>query len=183
MAAARVRVRIMTENTQSARQVSTVPQDPEDEIILDRYFSGDQQAMSDLVDRYAARLYNFGKKMCGNSEDAQDLVQDTFLNVVKYLKGFRSETKLKNWIYRLASSACIKKWRARSRPERELSLEDLRPPDSEGQPEIPDWSQNPVDDLMNEELRNRIAQAIVRLPQQVPPGVHPGPGPGGIQHR
>ncbi|MEW5724482.1 MAG: sigma factor, partial [Thermodesulfobacteriota bacterium] len=61
-----------------------VEQEPADQAILDRYFSGDAGAVADLADRYAPRLYAFGLRMCGDSEEAQDLVQETFLNVLRY---------------------------------------------------------------------------------------------------
>ena len=105
--------------------------------------------------------------MCGNTSDAQDMVQDTFLNVVRYLARFRGETKLRNWLYRLASTACIRKRRGSRKPEAELSLDELRPPRREGGPmEIPDWSQSPVDQLMNDELRQHLKAAVGRLPQK-----------------
>ncbi len=47
--------------------------------------SGQQQLFYDLVKRYERRLYNFGFKICGDVRDAEDLVQETFLNVFKYL--------------------------------------------------------------------------------------------------
>ncbi|MFH1139243.1 MAG: sigma-70 family RNA polymerase sigma factor [Pseudomonadota bacterium] len=143
-----------------------VEQEPEDKKILDRFFSGERDAIGDLADRYAPRLFSFGLRMCGNSEDAQDMVQDAFLNIVKYLKGFRGETKLRNWIYRLASSACIRRRRGKNQPERELSLEALRPGHEEdgSTPDIPDWSTSPVESLVNEELRERLARAVERLP-------------------
>jgi RNA polymerase sigma-70 factor (ECF subfamily) len=143
-------------------------QDPDDLKLLDRYFSGDGEAIGDLADRYAGALYSFGVRMCGNSQDAQDLVQDTFLNVIRYLQGFRGETKLKNWLYRLASSACIKKRRGKNRPDRELPLENAARAghDADREPEIPDWSKNPVSELLNDELREHLNQAIKKLPQK-----------------
>ena len=156
--------RATREQTAPAR---TVDQDPADRDLLARYNAGDREAVGELADRYAPRLFNFGLRMCGNSEDAQDMVQDTFLNIVRYLKGFRGETKLKNWIYRLASSACIKKRRGKNRPDRELPLESLRPQHHDGAPpDIPDWSQSPVESLMNQELRHRLAEAIQGLPHK-----------------
>lgn len=142
-------------------------QDPIDQAILERYHAGDTEAVADLADRYAGRLYHFGLRMCGNSQDAQDMVQDTFLNVVKYLKGFRGEAKLRNWLFRLASSACIKKRRGKNDPDRELPLEALRPSGGDGTPpEIPDWSRNPVDELLNDELREFLAKAVRDLPHK-----------------
>jgi RNA polymerase sigma-70 factor, ECF subfamily len=143
-------------------------QDPDDLKLLDRYFAGDGEAIGDLADRYAGALYSFGVRMCGNRQDAQDLVQDTFLNVIRYLQGFRGETKLKNWLYRLASSVCIKKRRGKNRPDRELPLEATMRGGRDGgkEPEIPDWSQNPVDELLNDELRKHLNSAIQNLPHK-----------------
>jgi RNA polymerase sigma-70 factor (ECF subfamily) len=141
-------------------------QDDSDRAILEKYFRGEDDAIGELVDRYAPRLYSFGLRMCGNSEDARDMVQDTFLNVVRYLSGFRGETKLKNWLYRIASSACIKKRRGKNEPGREISLEDVRPDQGNGPPaDVPDWTSLPADELLNDELREVINEAVGRLPE------------------
>ncbi|MEW6263612.1 MAG: sigma-70 family RNA polymerase sigma factor [Thermodesulfobacteriota bacterium] len=151
-----------------------VQENPEDQSILARYRGGDREAIPDLVERYASRLFNFGLRMCGNTQDAQDMVQDTFLNVLRYLRGFRGETKLKNWLYRLASTAC---WRRRrrgyrrdggdNRREAALKWEDLRPPSAQGAAmEVPAWSESPVETLMNDELRARLGRAISHLPSK-----------------
>jgi RNA polymerase sigma-70 factor (ECF subfamily) len=153
---------------QKDKQRPKVQQAPADQGILDRYFGGDKEAVGDLADLYAPRLYSFGLRMCGDPHDAQDMVQDTFLNVIKYLEGFRGETKLKNWLYRIAASACIKKRRGKNDPERELPLEALRPGHDHDAPppDIPDWSQNPADDLLNDEVRQRLAEAVRALPHK-----------------
>ncbi len=157
----------MTNDSQEKLSKPPVQEDPADQAILDRFFSGDREAVGDLADRYASRLFGFGMRMCGNAEDAQDMVQDTFLNVIRYLGGFRRETKLKNWLFRLASSACIRRRRGKNKPERELSMEALRPNHGDGPPpEIPDWSQNPAEALINEELRTRLAEAVRNLPHK-----------------
>jgi len=122
----------------------------------------------ELVNRYERRIFNFGMWMCGNVQDAEDMVQDTFLNVYRYLKSFRYETKFKNWIYRIASSVCIKKRRkSKFAPEKELSLDELVPGKDGGIPrEIPDWASVPLDQLLNEELSSRIKEEILTLPEK-----------------
>ena len=122
----------------------------------------------DLVKRYEQKLYNFGLRMCGDSQDAEDLVQDTFLNVFKYLQGFRYETKFKNWLYRVATSACIKKRRkSKFAPDRELSLEEFLPQNEAEIPkELPSWAMMPLDKLLNRELQEIIQQAILDLPEK-----------------
>lgn len=153
----------------------TTAKNPNRKIIKDKDFelvqainSGQYDLFHDLVKRYEHKLYNFSLRMCRNPSDAEDLVQETFLNVFRYLKDFRYETKFKNWLYRIATSTCIKK-RRRSKfaPERELSLDEFIPKnEAETQTQVPDWAKMPLDKLLNEELAEIIHQAILSLPEK-----------------
>lgn len=153
----------------------TTAKNPNRKIIKDKDFelvqainSGQYDLFHDLVKRYEHKLYNFSLRMCRNPSDAEDLVQETFLNVFRYLKDFRYETKFKNWLYRIATSTCIKK-RRRSKfaPERELSLDEFIPKnEAEAQTQVPDWAKMPLDKLLNEELAEIIHQAILSLPEK-----------------
>jgi RNA polymerase sigma-70 factor (ECF subfamily) len=130
--------------------------------------SGKRELFQELVKRYDQKLYNFGLRMCGDVYDAEDLVQETFLNVFRYLKDFRYETKFKNWVYRIATSTCIKKRRkSKFAPDRELSLEEFVPGnEAAAASEIPDWAQLPLEQLLSEELSKAIKAAILSLPEK-----------------
>lgn len=130
--------------------------------------AGDHERYSELIQRYEPVLYNFGLKLCGDTHDAEDLVQDTFLNVFKYLKNFRYETKFKNWLYRIATSVCIKKRRkSKYAPDRELSLDEFLPQDEAAvESEVPLWAAVPLEQLLNEELGNTLKDAILGLPEK-----------------
>lgn len=121
-----------------------------------------------MIQRYEQALYNFGLKICGQPSDAEDLVQDTFINVFKYLKTFRRETKFKNWLYRIATSVCIKKRRkSKFAPQRELSLDEFLPQDEAlVEQHVPQWAALPLDRVLNEELGQKIRQAILDLPEK-----------------
>jgi RNA polymerase sigma-70 factor (ECF subfamily) len=140
----------------------------EDSELVDAINSGQHTLFYDLVKRYERRLYSFGFKICQDVQDAEDLVQETFLNVFRYLKDFRHETKFKNWLYKIASSVCIKKRRkSKFAPERELSLDEFIPEDKTQAPkELPDWATAPLDQLLNQELSNTIREAILSLPEK-----------------
>ena len=129
---------------------------------------GDTERFHELVRRYERGLYHFGYRMCGNAPDAEDMVQETFINVFKYLKGFRYESKFKNWLYRIATSACIKKKRkSKYAPERELSLDDFVPKHPADQPtQLPDWAVMPLEKVLNDELAGQIKTAILDLPEK-----------------
>ena len=130
--------------------------------------AGQTEKFHDLVKRYEQKLYNFGLRMCRNPGDAEDMIQETFLNVFRYLKSFRYETKFKNWLYKVAASTCIKKRRkSKFAPEKELSLDEFFPKDESEKPDhVPQWAQLPLDKLLNQELHGVINKAILKLPKK-----------------
>lgn len=130
--------------------------------------AGETEKFRELVTRYAGKLYNFNLRMCRDPADAEDLVQETFLTVFRYLKDFRYETKFKNWLYRVAASTCIKKLRkSKFAAERELSLEEFAPAEEAGTlVRVPEWAQLPLEQLLNEELLSTLNEAILSLPEQ-----------------
>ena len=152
----------MTDQTKAAKKSD------QDSELVQAIQSGRHDLFARLVERYQGALYNFGLKMCGEQRDAEDMVQDTFLNVFKYLKGFRYETKFRNWLYRIASSTCLKKKRkSKYAPERELSLDDFMPKDpAQADHQIPVWASLPLDQVLNEELHRTLKQAILELPEK-----------------
>ncbi len=130
--------------------------------------AGQVDKFHDLVKRYEQKLYNFSLRMCRDHSDAEDMVQETFLNVFRYLKDFRYETKFKNWLYKVATSTCIKKMRkSKFAPEKELSLDEFLPNDEAEKPDhVPEWALLPLDKLLNEELAGAINQGILSLPKK-----------------
>lgn len=130
--------------------------------------AGRTERFPELVKRYEQKLYNFGRRMCRDESDAEDLVQDTFLNVYRYLKDFRYETKFKNWLYRVAANTALKK-RRRSRfgLEPTLPLEELAEHEEAAAPvEVPEWARMPLEQVLNEELMGILHQAIWSLPEK-----------------
>ena len=153
----------------------TAPKRANHKAIKDKDFelirainSGQYDRFPDLVKRYEQKLYNFCLRMCRDPADAEDTVQETFLNVFRYLKDFRYETKFKNWLYRIAASTCIKRRRkSKFAPERELSLDEFYPQEeSEPANQVPNWALMPLDKLLNHELLDQINQAIFSLPEK-----------------
>jgi RNA polymerase sigma-70 factor (ECF subfamily) len=140
----------------------------QDYEIIKAIQAGRKELFAELVRRYERPLYHFGMKMCAESRDAEDVVQETFLNAFKYLKDFRYETKFKNWLYRIATSNCIKKRRkSKFAPERELSLEEFLPRDEAAvDRQAPAWATLPLDQVLNEELGRTLKQAILQVPEK-----------------
>jgi RNA polymerase sigma-70 factor (ECF subfamily) len=103
-------------------------------------------------------------KMCGHLQDAEDIAQETFLSAFRYLNGFREETKLRNWLFKIAARACMRKRRKKKHePDREISLESLMQEGAGGTYDIPDWSEDPSDNVLRTELKAIIHDAIQSL--------------------
>ena len=133
--------------------------------LIEQFRKRSSDAMEGIVSRYEQSLYNFGLRMCGQKEDAEDIIQETFLSAFRYLDDFREETRLKNWLFKIAANACYRKRRRKKcEPEHELSLESLLGDGAGGQYDIPDWSEDPAENLFRSELKEIINEAVLSLP-------------------
>ncbi|MDQ1334925.1 MAG: hypothetical protein QG552_1875 [Thermodesulfobacteriota bacterium] len=136
-----------------------------DHHLISEFKAGSMEAMEKIVERYEDRIFTFGLKMCGHLQDAEDIAQETFLNAFKYLKDFREETKLKNWLFKIATTACIRKRRKKKcEPNHEISLDSFFPQNGDHPTyDIPDVSDDPSDSMLRAELKNIIDAAIHSL--------------------
>jgi RNA polymerase sigma-70 factor, ECF subfamily len=86
--------------------------------------AGSREALSDLLARLQPLLYRFGVRMCGNVEDAEDVLQEALLAVARSVGSYRGESSPSTWLYTIARSFCIKKRRkSKFAPDHEQSLE------------------------------------------------------------
>lgn len=130
--------------------------------------SGSNDAFERFVELYHTRLFQYAYLMCGQREDAEEVAQETLLAVFETIGKLRDPSRLKPWVFRIAKNACLMKRRKSVyAPSRILSLEALMPTRSEGGVgiQIADWSQLPEDGVLRSELRVRLNQAIVELPE------------------
>ncbi len=96
------------------------------EELRQRAISGDSHLIDDLIECFKSDLLNFLRRRCGNFIDAEDALQDTFASAFRYLATYRGESSIKNWLYRIASSACTKMRRGKKNsPHIHESLEEL----------------------------------------------------------
>jgi RNA polymerase sigma-70 factor (ECF subfamily) len=78
------------------------------------------------VARYQAKVYRLARRLTGNAADAEEALQDTFLQVYRKLPGFRAEARFSTWLYRVATNAALMRRRGRRR-QRTEPLEDYLP--------------------------------------------------------
>jgi RNA polymerase sigma-70 factor, ECF subfamily len=85
----------------------------DDDELTRRAAAGDLDVFADLIRCYGNRLLAAARARCGDPQDAQDVMQDTYINALRYLPDFRGDATVRGWLYRLAMSACTKKRRGR----------------------------------------------------------------------
>jgi RNA polymerase sigma-70 factor, ECF subfamily len=78
-----------------------------DRDVVARCRRGELGAFEELYKRYGSRLYTVAYRMTGSAADAEDLVQDIFLQVYRRLDTYRGEAALGTWLHRLAVNACL----------------------------------------------------------------------------
>ncbi len=85
-----------------------------DEELLAAYVRGDEHAFTQLVERHLKTVYSFVVRCVGDEQDAEDIVQETFLKAWKNAKTYREEaSKFKTWVLRIARNAAIDHLRKR----------------------------------------------------------------------
>ncbi len=138
----------------------------EEASLLERIRSDQPGAFESFVSVFEDRIYRFGVRMCGEREDARDVLQDTLLQAYKSLKTLKHPQALRSWLYRVAANACLMKRRkGKFEPERELSLDELGPRDPGGpRAEIPDPAALPDEVLARSELKQTIRNAVAEVP-------------------
>jgi RNA polymerase sigma-70 factor (ECF subfamily) len=122
-------------------------------------------ALERLMDEEGGRMYGLGMKLCGNSEEAEDLVQETFLQAFRKWDQFEGRSAPSSWLYTIAARICQRRNRLRSgEPARLESLSDLLP---SGQPmvaEIPSSGESQLDEQLRREAQARVDRALASLP-------------------
>jgi len=124
---------------------------------------GEIAAFESLVQEYENRIYNLAYRMLGNTEDARDAAQETFLKAYAALERFRGDSSFSTWLYRIAKNACLDVLRARGRA-RTFSLDDpLHTEDGEIDRQIEGDLPAPEEVLLSREAESVIHDALGQL--------------------
>ncbi|MBI3088148.1 MAG: sigma-70 family RNA polymerase sigma factor [Candidatus Omnitrophica bacterium] len=139
----------------------------QDDELIAKLQARDESALEALMVQYQARVFGLALRLTGNRQDAEEVLQDVFLAVFQKIGGFRGDSKLSSWIYRITTNAALMKLRKRPKVKEIPLAEELGPAmTDEGMIAEPvvDWSRLPNDELDRKELGQRIEQAMNLLP-------------------
>jgi RNA polymerase sigma-70 factor, ECF subfamily len=157
---------------------------PQGPSLLDSAMKGNRDAFQNLTEPYRRELQVHCYRMLGSLHDAEDLVQETFLRAWRGIEHFEGRASFRNWLYRIATNACLNVLAGRSRARRILPESHDppadRPPDGAPATEIawldpyPDAALEGVPDAApgpdaRYELREAVQLAFVAAIQYLPP--------------
>lgn len=123
------------------------------------------QAVSQWVEEHGGKIYGLGLRLCGSPEEAEDLVQETFLEAFRHWGQFEGRSSPSSWLFTIASRLCQRRHRRRSgEPARMEPLETLLPSGERDVPDVPDTGEGPLGESLRREAREAIEAALPRIP-------------------
>ena len=117
-------------------------------------------AFEQLVAEYEDRVYGIALRITGSPTDAEDIMQDAFLDAFRAWPSFRGDAAPTTWLYRIAVNAALK--RTRSHQPVEYLSEQV---ETDG--EIADWSGDVAQAALQNEVQRCLEDGITRLPQEL----------------
>ena len=139
-----------------------------DSDLLDGLRAGDPAAFRWLVEVNSADVYNVALNLLGDQEEAEDVLQETFLSAFKAIGRFEGRSRLSTWLYRIAYNASLMRLRKRGQMTTFSLDQPLHAGDPSGEREsrhLVDWSAVPDDQLLTAEARQEMDRAIAELPE------------------
>jgi RNA polymerase sigma-70 factor (ECF subfamily) len=142
--------------------------DDSDESLMLRYRDGDVRAFEVLVSRHRKPIYNFILRFVRDQEHAEDVMQETFLRLIKSADGYERQAKFTTWLYTIARNLCVDASR-RAKHRKAASLDAPSSADEDAAPLIEmmaDGQANVDRKAINRELAIRMRKAIDALPEE-----------------
>lgn len=137
------------------------------EISLEALIAGDRAEFARLVDEFSSPIYRLGLRMLGNPQDAEDVLQNTFINALTHIHNFEGRSSLATWLYRIASNEALMLIR-KKKPE--FNLDDVEGGDEDEDlkpTQFVDWSALPEHELLSGEGKRFLDEAIRTLPESL----------------
>jgi RNA polymerase sigma-70 factor (ECF subfamily) len=129
-----------------------------------RWLAGDEAAFESLVHRHHARLFRFLRRMLGDASEAEDVLQETFLNVHRHGRRFRGEARFSTFLFRAAANGALNRRRGLGRRAAWLERLRLRQAAGHALPSTPRDPELAAQDAQTERL---VQRALLEIPARL----------------
>jgi RNA polymerase sigma-70 factor (ECF subfamily) len=134
---------------------------------LEALHAGDSEEFARLVDAYSGKIYRLATKMLNQQQDAEDVLQETFLKAYRGIKSFDGRSKISTWLFRIATNEALMVIR-RKHPDTVSIDEPVETEEGEQEPlQIIDWCCLPEEELLSEETKEKLDAAVQKLPERL----------------
>ncbi|MDQ7028843.1 MAG: sigma-70 family RNA polymerase sigma factor [Ardenticatenia bacterium] len=135
----------------------------DEDALVSALRRGDRRACDDLVRHYAPKLYNVALRLVGRPDEAEDVLQETFIAACEKIKDFKGHSRLGTWLYRIVTNNGLMYLRRR-RPT--VPLDEVEEASVNVHPRLlQKWPDDPASAVDVAELRAAMEQAIAELPE------------------
>jgi len=135
----------------------------DDAVLVTQTREGDARAFSELVRRYENKVFRLAQHVTQNREDAEDVLQETFLKAYEHLDQFRGDAKFYTWIVRIAVNQALMKLRRR-KGDKAVSLDEtIDTGEDTIVREIASWDEDPEQRFSREEIGDILDKAVESL--------------------
>lgn len=135
-----------------------------DLFSLEALRAGDRAEFARLVETYSGSIYRLALRMLNNAQDAEDILQETFLKAFRHMDSFDGRAKISTWLYRIATNEALMFLRRR-RPDTFSINDPFEGSDEDQEPlQIVDWCCLPEREMMSAESRLELDRAADNLP-------------------
>ncbi|MCI0519214.1 MAG: sigma-70 family RNA polymerase sigma factor [Chloroflexi bacterium] len=133
-------------------------------LSLEALKAGDRAEFARMAETYYEMIYRLGLKMLGDPQDAEDVLQETFIKALRHLHNFDGRSSLSTWLYRIAVNEAL--MHLRKQKQGVVSLDEpVEGEEGEQEPlQISDWCCLPEEELASAEAQHYLDEAIRRLP-------------------
>jgi RNA polymerase sigma-70 factor (ECF subfamily) len=134
-----------------------------DAAVVAQVLAGDKDAFRLLVERHSRSIFRVVYRMTGNQQDAEEVVQETFLRAYKSLERFESRSNFGTWLYRIAVNRALDLLSSRKiqmQTKDALQITDNPDPEGSRQVQLPATGPGPDRLLISAEIKKKVAQAL-----------------------
>ena len=132
--------------------------------LVEKLKQGNRESFAQLVDLTSEKIYRLALKMLANEQDAEDVLQETYIKALKAIKKFEGKSSLSTWLYRIAVNESLMILRKKQPTFVPIGEEQNEEDEALPQPvEIVDWCCLPEHELLSDETGNHLDEAVKKL--------------------
>jgi len=135
-----------------------------DVALVERARGGDEAAFEQLIRQYDRQIFRIARHITQNKEDAEDIVQDTFLKAYQKLHQFQGNSKFYTWLVRIAVNESLMRLRKRRNSKTVSMDEDVQTEEGSVPRDFADWTPDPEQQYGQGELGEILRKTIAGLP-------------------